>query len=66
MPDLIDITVEVEGTRFLFTAQTEAGRRWIVKKVDPRVRRCGEAIAIEHRHIGKLVRGALRDGLVVR
>lgn len=66
MSALVDITVENRGTLCLFRPQTSAGRQWVEHNVDPKAQRLGDAIAVERRMIGDLVRGALRAGLVVR
>jgi len=64
----VDITVQNEGSIFILTGRTDAGRDWIEEN-------CQEgdfnpfghgARLVEHRYIGDIVRGAIGDGLVVR
>lgn len=63
-----DITVQNEGTIFILTGRTDAGREWIEEN-------CSEgnynpfgqgARLVEHRYIGQIVEGAREAGLEVR
>jgi hypothetical protein len=63
-----DITVQNEGSIFILRGRTNAGKDWIEERCDE-----GDynpfgtgARLVEHRYIGDIVRGAIRDGLVVR
>lgn len=61
-----DLSVQNEGTIFLLTPISDAGREWIAEKL------CtedalwfGGALCVEHRFIADIVTGAQEDGLCV-
>ena len=62
----MDFSVENHGSIFLVHPLTDAAREWISENVAPDSQFWGRALAVEHRFIGDLVRGARADGLVIR
>ena len=61
----MDITVQNEGTIFLFHLHSEAAVTWVDNNV-PEPLYFGRALAVEHRYALALAIGMLEDGLVVQ
>jgi hypothetical protein len=65
----VDLLVVGDGFRstvYLLLALTGAGDGWITDNIGPDAHRLGSGVAVEHRYIGDIVRGAIADGLGVR
>jgi hypothetical protein len=64
----VDITVQNEGSIFILTGRTDAGREWIEENCqDGDYNPFGYgARLVEHRYIGDIVSAAIGDGLAVR
>jgi hypothetical protein len=60
-----DFTVRDEGSIFLLTPETDAGRAWANDNLSEDAMTFGSAIVVEHRYIGAIVEGILADGLEV-
>lgn len=60
-----DFTVRNEGTIFLLTPNTEAGRQWATDNLPSDAQTWGNAVVVEHRYIADIVEGIQADGLVV-
>lgn len=65
-PRHLDLLVYGEGTLYLLHATSPRGQAWITDQLPRDAQRLGTAIAVEHRYIGDIVRGAIADGLRVR
>ena len=63
---LADLIVRNEGSIFLLCPVTPAGSDWIEENIGADAQTWGTAIVVEHRYIGNIVDGAVRDGLEVR
>jgi hypothetical protein len=65
--EIVDFTVQNEGTIFLLYAQTDAARAWVNEHL-PADRQTwgGNGTVVEHRYIADIVAGIQRDGLEVR
>lgn len=50
---------------FLLHPFTEAARNWVAEHIPDDAQLFGEAVVIEHRYIGDIVRGIVADGLEV-
>jgi hypothetical protein len=61
-----DLLLYGAGTVYLLHAVSPAGRGWIEEHVASDAPRLGTAVAVEHRCIVDIVRGAVDDGLRVR
>jgi len=61
----MDVTVQNEGTIFLFHLHTDAAREWVGEYV-PDPAWFGESLAVEHRYARDLAQGMLDDGLVLQ
>ena len=61
-----DFLVENHGSLFLFRPLTLAANFWIDQNLPEDRQTLGNAVAVEHRYIADIVRGAQADGLVVR
>jgi hypothetical protein len=61
-----DFLVENHGTVFLLRPLTPAANAWVKENLPENHLTFGHAIAVEHRFIVDVVRGAQNDGLVVR
>ncbi len=61
-----DLLVTGGGTIYLLHPTSRRGQRCLEEHIADDARRLGEAVAIEHRYIGDIVRGAIGDGLRVR
>jgi hypothetical protein len=62
----IDVTVQNEGTIFLFQPLTEVAKDWIAEHVGGETTYFGSALVVEHRYAGDLARGMVNDGLVLK
>ncbi len=60
-----DVTVQNEGTIFLFAANTAIAREWIRDNVQEDATHFGGSRVVEHRYAARLVRGMVDDGLVL-
>lgn len=61
----MDITVQNEGTIFLFHLHSEEAVAWVDENV-PEPLWFGKALAVEHRYAEDLAQGMLDDGLVLQ
>ena len=61
-----DFVVENHGSIFLLQLLSPAANDWVAKNLPEDHLTFGHAIAVEHRFIADIVRGAQNDGLVVR
>ena len=61
-----DLLVHGGGTVYTLHAVSRRGERWITEHIADDARRLGDAVAVEHRYIADIVRGAVADGLRVR
>jgi hypothetical protein len=66
MTKRIDLLVHGEGSVCLLRAVSRRGRRWIDEHVSDERQEWGGAIAVEHRYISDIARGARTDGLRVQ
>jgi hypothetical protein len=66
IPRRVDLLVQGEGSIYLLRPTSRRGQRWIDKHVSDDGQMWAGAIAVEHRSIGDIVRGATADGLAVR
>jgi len=64
--EIPDLVVYGEGTLYLLHASSPRGAAWIAAHIPPDAQRLGTAVAVEHRYIADIVRGAVADGLRVR
>ena len=60
-----DITVQGEGTLFLFHANTQIGREWIHEHVPSDATYWAGSLVVEARYAGDLADGMVDDGLVL-
>ncbi len=60
-----DVTVQNEGTIFLFIANTEAAREWIRENVQDDATYFAGSLVVEHRYAAELERGMADDGLTL-
>ena len=65
-PTESDFVVENHGTIFLLQPLTPAANSWIEENLPEDAQRLGAAVAVEHRFITDIVRGAIADGLEVQ
>jgi hypothetical protein len=63
---MADFEVSCHGTIFIFTPLTPAARDWVAEFLPEDAQRWAGGVAIEHRYISDVVKGARRDGLMVR
>jgi hypothetical protein len=63
---MIDIHVENHGSIFLLRPITDVALTWVEDHLPEDATRWCDAIVVEHRYIGDIVRGAIGDGMVVR
>ncbi len=63
---LADVTIQNEGSLFLFQPCTEAARGWIEENVVGETQWFGSALAVESRFAYDLAVGMIGDGLTVR
>ena len=61
-----DFLIENHGSIFLLRPLTLAADSWIDQNLSEDRQTLGNAVAVEHRYIADIVRGAQADGLVVR
>lgn len=62
-----DVTVQYEGTVFLFHALTRRARRWIEAYVaGGETTWFGNVLVVEHRYAGEIARGMAESGLRVK
>lgn len=61
-----DLLVYGGGTIYTLHAVSRRGSRWIKEHIADDAQRLGSAVAVEHRFIEAIVRGAVSDGLRVR
>lgn len=66
MPRRVDLLVHGEGSIYVLRPTSRRGQRWIDEHVSDICHEWAGAIAVEHRFIGDIVRGAIADGLRVR
>ena len=63
---VVDVTVDNEGTIFLFHLLTEAAELWVAENTTgDETTFFGNALVVEHRYASDLAYGMHRDGLVV-
>ncbi len=63
---MCDLHITGGGTVYLVHALTDAGRAWIEENVClDDAQYLGDGLAVEHRYIADIVRGATADGLSV-
>jgi len=60
-----DVSVQNEGTIFLFTANTDIARGWISENVQEDATYFGGSLVVEHRYAAVLARGMADDGLTL-
>jgi hypothetical protein len=60
-----DVSVQNEGTIFLFTANTEIAREWISENVQEDATYFGGSLVVEHRYARVLARAMADDGLTL-
>ena len=65
-PTQPDFFVENHGTIFLLQPLTPAANSWVEENLPEDRMTFGGAVAVEHRYIADIVRGAQNDGLVIR
>lgn len=64
--NVVDLKVRNEGTIYLLTPCTDAGRDWVKEHIpEDAIRWSKESVVIEHRFIEDIVNGAINDGLEV-
>jgi hypothetical protein len=64
----LDLLVYSEGPHpsvYLVLPRTAAGDAWLAEHISPDAQRIGSSVAVEHRFIRDIVRGAVADGLGV-
>jgi len=61
-----DLLVFGGGTIYTLHAVSRRGQRWIAEHIADDAPRLGTAIAVEHRYVEAIVRGAVSDGLRVQ
>lgn len=64
-PAVPDFTVRDEGTIFILTPNTEAGRTWADEHLPEDATRWVNGYVVEHRYISDIVDGIRIDGLTV-
>jgi hypothetical protein len=64
-PAIADLTVNNQGSIFLLTPETPAGKAWIDQNIPDEAMRMGPSVVVEHRYIGNIVEGAIHDGMIV-
>jgi hypothetical protein len=62
---MADVSVQNEGTIFLFTANSEIAREWISENVQEDATYFGGSLVVEHRYALELARGMAEDGLTI-
>lgn len=62
---MTDLTVSDQGSIFILTPVSDAGREWVDKNTPGDAMTFGEGIVVEHRYIETIVLGAINDGLEV-
>jgi hypothetical protein len=62
---LADIAIQNEGSLFLFTAQTQLGKKWINDHVPADATYWCGALIVEPRYALDLANGMVKDGLVL-
>ena len=60
-----DFCVQNHGSIFLLIPNTEAAKEWINAHIPEDAPTIGPNIAVEHRYIGDIVDGIVKDGLTV-
>ena len=65
MTTLIDVSVQNEGTIFLFVPHTDVARDWIAEHVAEEAPYFGDALVVEHRYARDLADGMQADGLTL-
>jgi hypothetical protein len=60
-----DVSVQNEGTIFLFTANTDIAREWISENVQEDAMYFGGSLVVEHRYAAVLARSMADDGLTI-
>lgn len=60
---MADVCIQNEGTIFLFTPNTDAGREWIDEHVAGETTNLGLTLVVEHRYALGLAQGMAKDGL---
>ena len=61
-----DLLVHGGGSLYMLRPVSRRGSRWIADNIADDATRFGGAVAVEHRFILDVVRGAVSDGLRVR
>jgi len=65
MEHTVDVTVQNEGSIFLFQLETEAAKTWVAEHVSEEATFWCGGLVVEHRYAGNLAAGMQADGLVV-
>ena len=60
-----DVTVQNEGSIFLFNLNTEAAREWVSEHVSEDATFWAGSLVVEHRYAANLAAGMQADGLRV-
>lgn len=61
---MFDLTFVNHGSIVIMTPTTDVGRAWVDEHIPEDALTWGkDGIVIEHRYVGDIVEGALRDGL---
>jgi hypothetical protein len=60
-----DITIQNEGSLYLFELHSEIARAWVADHVVGETTWVGGALVVERRYARDIAAGAVRDGLVV-
>lgn len=60
---MADFGVSNHGTIFLLKPQSEAAREWCKNHLPADLQTLGESIAVEPRHIPRIARGIMEDGM---
>jgi hypothetical protein len=61
-----DLLISGDFTLYLIHATSPAGQAWLTERLPADAPRLGAAIAVEHRFIAEIVRGAIAAGLEVQ
>lgn len=62
---MADVTVQNEGTIYLFHLESEEAREWAAEHVEEGAQYLGDALAVEHRYAHDLAIGMIEAGLEV-
>jgi hypothetical protein len=62
----VDFELSGGGTVYLLWPVTRAAHSWVEEHLPDDATWFGGAVVVEHRYIGPIIGGAIRDGLVVQ